>query len=290
MRDVLRLWVATKMLNLPASIRGDAKFGTRVQDPTSPFRGIVPAAPVMCAQLEIIVSSQVQHPCRESVMKKLEKMFQKPDLRHWFTIYLTLFILLHISSLTASREAERAKILNETVRILRQRQEPNVYFTLTNPQKRSADPERITINHKSLGAMTFCYRAYKDNIQPWRLVEDPNQVSKLTKAGLTQEQIDLLRNTRKWVAQKREPREGSRQTRALTMSRCSHVAGAIDGRPYGPLLLHIAALRRALEALTSHPKAWTPRGGLAWYAVDKASAMPNFVSSQGLSLLKSGQP
>ena len=55
--------------------------------------------------------------------------------------------------------------------------------------------------------MVFCYRAYKDNIQPWRLVEDPTQVFKLTKAGLTHEQIDLLRNTRKWVAQKREPRD-----------------------------------------------------------------------------------
>ena len=139
-RDVLRLWVATKMLNLPASICGDAKFGTRVQDPTSPFCGIVPAAPVMCAQLEIIVSSQVQHPCRESVMKKLEKMFQKSDLRHWFTIYLTLFILLHIGSLTASREAERAKMLNETVRILRQRQEPNVNFTLNDPSETFRQP------------------------------------------------------------------------------------------------------------------------------------------------------
>lgn len=96
------------MTSLPEKICSKEQVGTTVEDKSSPYYGTVPVAPVICAQFEVIMFCCLQMPLRGKVLEGLASMMRSNDRRNWFTIYLTLFILLHSCSMTTKRNQEYA--------------------------------------------------------------------------------------------------------------------------------------------------------------------------------------
>ena len=94
---------------MPENICSEEKVGTIVEDRSSPYFGTVPVAPVICAQLEVIIFSTLQRPLMDSVLKQLQNMIIMNDRQNWFTVYLTLFLLLHSCSMTTKRDEEYAR-------------------------------------------------------------------------------------------------------------------------------------------------------------------------------------
>jgi hypothetical protein len=83
------------MLSMPASICGHESIGAVVQDQTSPYYGTIPAASVLCAQLEVIISSTLQRTLRTRILQRLKKSMMRSlrIITHWFIMYLTTFIM-----------------------------------------------------------------------------------------------------------------------------------------------------------------------------------------------------
>jgi len=72
------------------------------KDRSYPLFGRIPIAPVMGAQLELIMTLVILRPLRKQVLHQLQKIIAANKLKSWFTIYLSCFILLHsCSSATA---------------------------------------------------------------------------------------------------------------------------------------------------------------------------------------------
>ena len=103
---------------MPENICSQEKLGQVVDDPSSPYYGIVPVAPVICAQLEVITFSTLQRPLMTKVLRQLKALLLANDRRNWFTIYLGLFILLHSCSMTSRRDEEYARQMLMQVREL----------------------------------------------------------------------------------------------------------------------------------------------------------------------------
>lgn len=114
--DALRLWVASRMLSMTAGVHGDESMGTVVLDKTSPYYDTVPATPVLCAQLEVVVTSTLQRPLKTRILQKLKQMmYRKRGQGNWFAMYLTTFIMLHSCSMTSSRDAEWVSLTKNEV-------------------------------------------------------------------------------------------------------------------------------------------------------------------------------
>lgn len=92
-------------------ICGGDRIGTKVDDLSSPWHGQYPIAPVMCAQLEIIIFTKLLRPFTKVVLEGLQALLTNKDRtkRSWLTVYLTLFILLHSCSMTTARDEEWAR-------------------------------------------------------------------------------------------------------------------------------------------------------------------------------------
>lgn len=100
------------------TITGKDKLGIEpVNDPESPMYGTVPTTGVMGAQFECIYFARFLRPFGKRVLKGLTSLFEARTTRHWYTIYLALFILLHSSSMTARRDMEYAATLGLPVSI-----------------------------------------------------------------------------------------------------------------------------------------------------------------------------
>ena len=97
------------------NICSEEKLGTVVDDLSSPYFGIVPVAPVICAQLEVVTFSTLQRPLMNRVLRQLQELIAANDKKNWFAIYLGLFILLHSCSMTTRRDQEYARQMLMTV-------------------------------------------------------------------------------------------------------------------------------------------------------------------------------
>jgi hypothetical protein len=114
--DTLRLWVDSRMLSTKADICGDESIGMLVRDKTSPYYDTIPAAPVLCAQLEVIITSTLQPRLETRILQKLRKMmYGRRGQGNWFATYLTTFIILHSCSMTSSRDAEWVRLTRNDV-------------------------------------------------------------------------------------------------------------------------------------------------------------------------------
>lgn len=77
-------------------------------DPDAGNYGKYLVPPVMQAQVEILTTSLILLPMKKEVLKILQRLIEKNLVKSWFTIYLTLFILLHSCSMLTRAEAVRA--------------------------------------------------------------------------------------------------------------------------------------------------------------------------------------
>ena len=93
---------------MPEEVCGEEKIAQRVDDESSPYHGTYPVAPVIYAQEETVLLTKIQRPLQQQVIAELDALMKANKKENWFTIYLTLFILLHSCSLTSRRDAEFA--------------------------------------------------------------------------------------------------------------------------------------------------------------------------------------
>lgn len=99
------------MTSYPNHIVGDEKLGSRsIQDPASLHFGKTPIPLLMVAQMECIHYTKFLRPLSKRVLDSLQSLVLSSKRRQaaWFTIYLTLFVLLHACALVTRRDAETA--------------------------------------------------------------------------------------------------------------------------------------------------------------------------------------
>jgi hypothetical protein len=91
-------------------ICGDETLGIPiVSDKLSPWHGQRPIPAVMCSQLEIIAYSTLLQPFRDELLERLEKLIKANKRYYWYTIYLTMFLLLHSCAMITRRDQEVAR-------------------------------------------------------------------------------------------------------------------------------------------------------------------------------------
>lgn len=108
---VLRLWVAIRLNTRATNIVGSETLGMPqdVLDETHPNHRSVPIPPVMGNQIELILSREIQDPLRAKVLDGLQKLILSNKTSCWFTIYLSIFILLHNCAMITKHDAAYAR-------------------------------------------------------------------------------------------------------------------------------------------------------------------------------------
>jgi len=192
LRSALRLWVTSRMTSHAEKICGGDKLGTVVEDPSSPYYRSIPVAPLICAQLEIITLTQIQRPLRKTVLETLQAMIKANNKCNWFTMYLTLFILLHSCALTTRRDAE--------------------YAAQMGMSEKYANPESIQNHHTGVLTMLAYFHWTNKGKLPFKHAEDPAMLEELaTVAELNEEQVQFVKSTSLWVKAMQEEMERVRR-------------------------------------------------------------------------------
>jgi hypothetical protein len=85
------------MASAPDHIVGDETLGMKkdIMDETSHVHGKIPIPPVMTAQFHLILTQGFHIPLRRKILDELQSLVLANKPSNWFTIYLTIFILLH---------------------------------------------------------------------------------------------------------------------------------------------------------------------------------------------------
>ncbi|KAL0935578.1 uncharacterized protein CTRU02_210169 [Colletotrichum truncatum] len=111
LQDLFQLWVAIRMESQSERIIGDETLGMDPQtlDEDVGSYGTVSITPMMSAQVELITTTQILLPLKAAVLKRLQQLIKANDPRSWFSIYLSLFILLHNCSILTADENKQAK-------------------------------------------------------------------------------------------------------------------------------------------------------------------------------------
>jgi hypothetical protein len=101
---VLSLWFAIRHTTASEYLTGSETLGMTPEqkDRSYPLFGKIPIAPVMGAQLELIMTLMVLRPMRKKVLGQLQRMITANKPKSWFSIYLSCFILLHSCSLATA--------------------------------------------------------------------------------------------------------------------------------------------------------------------------------------------
>lgn len=108
--NALRLWVMARMTSNAERICREVKLGSVVEDPSSPYYGKMPVPRLIVAQFEIICTVVMQRPLMKLILNSLQTLIKaNRKTYYWFTIYLTLFVLLHSCSMTTRRDGEYAR-------------------------------------------------------------------------------------------------------------------------------------------------------------------------------------
>jgi len=115
LRKVLRLWCASRMESRSDRIAGHETLGMTPHlcdpdcGPECPNTQKILTPPVFSAQLEVIVVATILQPMKKEVLHRLKKLMEKNQRRSWFTIYLTMFILLHSCSMLTAGDNKKAR-------------------------------------------------------------------------------------------------------------------------------------------------------------------------------------
>ncbi|KAH9205742.1 hypothetical protein DL95DRAFT_256518, partial [Leptodontidium sp. 2 PMI_412] len=111
LRQLLRLWVATRRATRPQRAIGEEKLGMLPQtlDRSRYDYGEVPVPPIISAQLSLLREALIIRPWARQIRLDLEKLVAKKKPESWLTIYLVMFILLHNCSLLTAYSMKKAK-------------------------------------------------------------------------------------------------------------------------------------------------------------------------------------
>lgn len=92
-------------------IVGDETLGMEPQtfDPDVASYGTNSIPPIMSAQMELMTTTRILQPFAKNVLRRLQNLIQTNELRSWFVIYLSLFVLLHSCSILTADENMQAR-------------------------------------------------------------------------------------------------------------------------------------------------------------------------------------
>jgi len=111
LQAVLRLWGASRMESRSEYICGEETLGMMPHrcHPGCPNNGEILTPPVFSAQMEIIMTARILQPAKKQILRLLRDLIHQRQRQSWFTIYLTLFILLHSCAMLTAANIKRAR-------------------------------------------------------------------------------------------------------------------------------------------------------------------------------------
>jgi len=111
LQAVLRLWGASRMESRSEYVCGGETLGMTPHqcNPNCPNNGKVLTPPVFSAQMEIIMTARILLPMKKRILRLLRTLIHERQRQSWFTIYLTLFILLHSCAMLTAANIKRAR-------------------------------------------------------------------------------------------------------------------------------------------------------------------------------------
>lgn len=102
--------MASRKTSFPEKIQDGETLGSdRIVDPTYLQFNTRPLPALMVAQLELITFSVLLKPLSKAVLNELQTMIMANKKKHWLTIYLTVFLLLHNCAMLTRRDEEYAR-------------------------------------------------------------------------------------------------------------------------------------------------------------------------------------
>jgi len=102
--------MASRKTSYPEKIQDGETLGLdRIVDPTYLQFNTRPLPALMVAQLELITFSVLLKPFSKAVLSGLQTMIMTNKKKHWLTIYLTIFLLLHNCAMLTKRDEEYAR-------------------------------------------------------------------------------------------------------------------------------------------------------------------------------------
>ncbi|KAL8372171.1 hypothetical protein RB595_001799 [Gaeumannomyces hyphopodioides] len=109
LQDVLKFWVASRIMEDPWRIAGQETLGMEeIADRRSMFFGKIPVTPIMETQLSQIVVRQFLHPLRLLLLQQLEASTINEDKIPFAEVLWTVFILLNSIELATAHERKVA--------------------------------------------------------------------------------------------------------------------------------------------------------------------------------------
>ncbi|PMB68509.1 hypothetical protein BM221_005088 [Beauveria bassiana] len=182
LRDCFRLWVSCLMTSYPNHIVGHERLGSdKIRDPLSQHFGMTPIPLLMVAQMECIHYTKFLRPLSKKVLDSLQDLVlsSKKRQKAWFTIYLTLFVLLHGCALVTRRDAETA-----------------TQYGLTP----YANPKSIQAHQSGAQTMLAHWHYVDKGLKPFQMALTSEGLKEVAKrANLNPEQTDLVRTTATWI-------------------------------------------------------------------------------------------
>jgi hypothetical protein len=110
--QALILWSATRLIEQTWRVCGEDTLGFEPpSEKSNPWKGIIPVNPIMDQQLDQIVIRYLLTPLRDYILTKLHSRLESREKakKHWFEIYLTMFVLLNNAETQLSMERQFAQ-------------------------------------------------------------------------------------------------------------------------------------------------------------------------------------
>ncbi|KAI6081992.1 hypothetical protein F4821DRAFT_274478 [Hypoxylon rubiginosum] len=178
----IQLWFATRNTLGSAFIVGDDKLDMRpVDDPECPYYNTISIPRMIPAQFDSLGYVDILAPKRKLVLEGLWKMMASKNPHHFFTIYLTVFMLLHEVSVTSADRMRRAR--------------DNKYleyrYDLASFVERLQEGANIILSH---------WHYYKRNVNDWMMEggsKDKDEQKNVVWGELDPDEVQLLVRTRR---------------------------------------------------------------------------------------------
>ncbi|MCJ1404943.1 hypothetical protein MMC11_008169 [Xylographa trunciseda] len=156
-------------------IVGDETLGMESQtfDPNVSSYGTNSIPPMMSAQIELMTTTRILQPLKKAVLKRLQRLVKKNDMRSWFSIYLCMFVLLHSCSILTADEYRQAKKYGLKTRY--------VYDSF--------------VEELHMGAKTMIYYFHYCNKGSYPFARDWTSKENLALAELNEEQANFLKES-----------------------------------------------------------------------------------------------
>ncbi|KAI0394005.1 hypothetical protein F5Y17DRAFT_466511 [Xylariaceae sp. FL0594] len=193
LKKALQLWMAIRLTTKSTVIVGEETLGMSadIMDETSPLNGKIPLPPVMGAQIELVLIHQIQSTLRREMLESLQSMTQANKQQTWYTTYLITFILLHNVALLCQHDSAYARKHGMKARFAREEM----------------------VREYQMGANVLLAYFHYCNKGIYPFSPECKEQDLITLAGLDEQKLQLIRQTKYYVERHRKPWAKLRESR-----------------------------------------------------------------------------